>query len=200
VIRVAVVQEVPLFRGALADLLHREVDLEVVAEGATWSEVADVVQSAGADVVIIDLEGPDADVVGSVDAVFKTAPTTRVLMLLTALPSALLLRTDLHMLGFVTCRASPDHLLSAVRSLAAGDSVLDPDLVAAALELPENPLTAREQDVLSLVAQGTPTNEIARRLALSAGTVRNCLSRINTKTGARNRIEAVDRARQAGWL
>jgi two-component system response regulator DesR len=210
VIRVAVVQEVPLFRGALAALLHRETDLQVVAEGAAWAEIAPVVRTAPPDVVILDpapvggsspgTADGGVDAVAAAGAVRVEAPAARVLLLLTLLSPELLAGVDLGWLGFIARRASPAHLVSAVRSLAAGATVLDPDLVTAALDRPDNPLTAREQRVLALVAQGRSTGEIARRLALSPGTVRNCLSRINSKTGARNRIQAIDRARAAGWL
>jgi two-component system response regulator DesR len=77
---------------------------------------------------------------------------------------------------------------------------LDPDLAFAALDAPVNPMTARETDVLRLAAAGAPTAEIARQLCLTTGTVRNHISAIITKAGARNRIDAIRIADRCGWL
>ncbi|WP_307848942.1 helix-turn-helix transcriptional regulator [Micromonospora sp. U56] len=78
--------------------------------------------------------------------------------------------------------------------------MLDPDLVVAALAVAGSPLTPREREVLDVAAEGHPVRDIAERLVLSAGTVRNHLSRIMAKTGARTRLEAVRIARESGWI
>jgi two-component system, NarL family, response regulator DesR len=200
VIHVAVVQETPLFRGALAALLQQEEDFEVVAQAAAWGEIAATVQRIRPDVVVLDLDRPDADPHAAVARVERTASGIRVLVLLDTAPHDILKDADLSTVGFITRRASPGHLLAAVRSLASGVAVIDPELVATLLAAPRNPLTPREQRILALAAEGAPTNEIARRLSVSTGTVRNCLSRINAKAGVTNRAQAIDRARQAGWL
>jgi two-component system response regulator DesR len=81
-----------------------------------------------------------------------------------------------------------------------GERVIDPDLAVAALSATDNPLTTRELDVLKVAAEGATVGEIAERLFLSGGTVRNYLSRISAKLGAKTRIEAISLARRAGWL
>ncbi|MFD0890632.1 response regulator transcription factor, partial [Streptosporangium algeriense] len=91
-------------------------------------------------------------------------------------------------------------LAECVRRVAAGERVIDAELAVAALHARENPLTARELEVLKVAAEGEPVNEIAKRLFLSGGTVRNYLSRILAKMGARTRVEAVTIAQEAGWL
>jgi two-component system response regulator DesR len=82
----------------------------------------------------------------------------------------------------------------------AGERVIDPDLIAAALETGTSPLTAREADVLREAENGLPTDQIATRLSLSGATVRNYLSNAISKVGAHNRIDAARIARNAGWL
>ena len=84
--------------------------------------------------------------------------------------------------------------------MLAGERVIDPDLAAAALADGLNPLTPRERDVLEASADGGTIAEIARRLYLSEGTVRNYLSACIQKTGARNRAEALHIASERGWL
>ncbi len=200
-IRIAVVQHAPLYRGALAAALRKEDDLDVVAEVPTWQELLTL--PVPPDVTVLDLDDAGEATLPAVAAVRAALPGVRVLMLLAADRHDVLAgldEDDLRQVGFVTKRASLEHLLSALRSLADGSAVLDPELVAALLSRPENPLTGRERDVLARAARGMPADEIARELFLSSGTVRNCLTRIITKTGADSRIDAIHRAREAGWL
>jgi two-component system, NarL family, response regulator DesR len=96
---------------------------------------------------------------------------------------------------------APAHTLAAgIRRIAAGERVIDPDLIAAALETGASPLTARETDVLHEAETGIATEDIAVRLSLSPATVRNYLSNAITKVGGRSRIDAIRIARDAGWL
>ncbi|MER6596212.1 response regulator transcription factor, partial [Micromonospora purpureochromogenes] len=103
-------------------------------------------------------------------------------------------------IGFLSHDVAPGRIVEGVRQLADGQVVLDPDLVVAALEVAGSPLTPREREVLDVAAEGHPVRDIAERLVLSAGTVRNHLSRIMAKTGARTRLEAVRIARESGWI
>jgi two-component system response regulator DesR len=110
-------------------------------------------------------------------------------------PGNLLRALKAHVRGFIAKDAPPDALSDGIRRVAAGERVIDPELVAAALETGASPLTVREMDVLRAAESGIPTDEIAVRLSLSPATVRNHLSNSISKTGGRNRI-----ARDAGWL
>jgi two-component system response regulator DesR len=105
-----------------------------------------------------------------------------------------------HATGFVLKDTAPENISRAIRHVANGMKALDPDLAFAALESPANPMTPRECDVLRLAAAGAPTAEIAGKLCLTIGTVRNHISRIIAKTGARNRIDAIRMADHRGWL
>jgi two-component system response regulator DesR len=102
--------------------------------------------------------------------------------------------------GLLTVNASPTDLVEGVRRLVRGEPVVDAALAVAALTALENPLTEREREVLRLAVDGAPVGEIAEILVLSVGTVRNYLSRIMVKTGARSRIEAIRIAQAAGWI
>jgi two-component system response regulator DesR len=199
-IRVAVVQDAPLYRGALAAAIGAEDDLEVVAELPGWREATTM--PAPPDLTVLDLGGND-DPLAAAAAICGAAPDVRVLILVDADRHDVLAGIgpdDLHRVGFVTRQASLGHLLSALRSLVAGSAVIDPELVASLLVRPENPLTGREREILGLAAQGVPVDEIARKVGRSPGTVRNCLSRATAKIGADNRADAIARARRAGWL
>jgi two-component system response regulator DesR len=199
-IRIAVVQDETLYRGALAAVLRTEPDLDVVAELTAWRDTTTL--PVPPDLTLLDLDG-DEDPLQAATAICAAVPRARVLILIDADRHDLLTRLAperMDRVGFVTRRASVEHLLSALRSLAAGNAVIDPELVVSLLVQPENPLTDREREVLALAAQGVGTEEIARRLALSPATVRNRLSRITAKVGARSRADAVERARRAGWL
>jgi two-component system, NarL family, response regulator DesR len=212
-IDVLIAQDAPLFRGAIAALLSREADIDVVAEVSAGSEILPAVRATRPDVTVLDLAvlrreaggaaGPDDDPVRTAMGLCRPAPRCRPLIVLEARAHDLLARADetvLGSVGFVTRNATPQHLLSAVRSLAHGRPVIDPELVHSVLTAPGNPLTARERAVLALAAEGAGTREIGTRLFLAAGTVRNCLCRINVKTGSHNRIQAIARARRAGWI
>jgi two-component system, NarL family, response regulator DesR len=102
--------------------------------------------------------------------------------------------------GFLLKDAPATALANAIRSVARGERVIDPELIAAALDTGESPLTARETDVLRAADRGVSTEEMAAALALSPATVRNYLSNAITKVGARNRIDAIRIARDAGWF
>jgi two-component system response regulator DesR len=102
--------------------------------------------------------------------------------------------------GFLVKNTPAAELITAIRRVAAGERVIDPDLAVAALEIPPNPLTPRETEVLRRYAQGADPREIAAALYLSYGTVRNYLASAMTKLDARNRVDAMRIATQAGWL
>jgi two-component system response regulator DesR len=105
-----------------------------------------------------------------------------------------------HILGFVLTDVQPQALADAVRRVARGERVVDSELAFATLAAAQNPLTSRELEVLEAAAQGASPHEIAEQLYLSVRTVRNHLSRITSKTSARNRVDAIRIAGDAGWL
>ena len=123
-------------------------------------------------------------------------------LILTSLgrPGTLRRALDAKVGGFLLKDAPPDQLANAVRGVVAGRRMVDGDLALAAWDSADCPLTGRELDVLRMTSQGYGTVEIAARLYLSAGTVRNYLTTIVAKLNARNRVDAIRIAQDSGWL
>jgi two-component system, NarL family, response regulator DesR len=201
VIRVLIAEDMHLIRGALVALLSLEDDMDVVAELERGDEIIATALRVRPDVAVVDIDLPGLDGLTAAEQLQEALPECRTLIL-TGLsqPGNLLRALKAHVRGFIVKDAPADSLADGIRRVAAGHRVIDPDLVAAALETGASPLTGRESDVLRAAEDGITTSEIGSRLALSPATVRNYLSNAITKTGARNRIDAIRIARDAGWL
>jgi len=201
VIRILVAEDMHLIRGALIALLSDEPDLEVVADVERGDAIVEAARRTQPDVAILDIDLPGMDGLTAAAALHEAVPTCRTLVL-TGLgqPGNLLRALKAHVQGFLLKDAPADQLADAVRRVAAGYRVLDPGLVAVAVETGASPLTLREAEVLRTAEEGLPTDEIAARLHLSPATVRNYLSNAIAKVGARNRLDAIRIARGAGWL
>ncbi|MFE1319650.1 DNA-binding response regulator [Kitasatospora phosalacinea] len=201
-IRLLLAEDQHVVRGALVALLGLEPDLEVVAETATADDVLPRALVFRPDVAVLDIEMPGRlDGLQAAAALKQQLPDCRTLML-TSLGRPGLLRKalDAKVDGFLLKTAPPADLVAAIRRVASGGRVLDPSLAVAAWDLADNPLTPRENDVLRELAEGAEPPEIAARLHLSTGTVRNVLTAVVGKLNARNRTDAVRIARDAGWL
>jgi two-component system response regulator DesR len=201
VIRVLIAEDMHLIRGALVALLSLEDDMEVVAELERGDEIVATAERVRPDVAVVDIDLPGLDGLTAAERLHAVLPECRTLVL-TGLsqPGNLLRALKAHVRGFIVKDAPAESLADGIRRVAAGQRVIDPGLVAAALETGASPLTGRESDVLRAAQDGISTGEIATRLSLSPATVRNYLSNAITKTGARNRIDAIRIARDAGWL
>jgi two-component system response regulator DesR len=201
VIRVLIAEDMHLIRGALVALLSLEQDMEVVAELDRGDEIVSAALATRPDVAVLDIDLPGLDGLSAAEELHDALPACRTLVL-TGLtqPGNLLRALKVHVRGFMIKDAPADALADAIRRVAAGQRVIDPELVAVALETGASPLTPRETDVLRAAQEGISTDEIASKLSLSPATVRNYLSNAITKVGARNRIDAIRIARNAGWL
>ena len=200
-IRLLLADDQALVRGALAALLDLEPDFEVVAQVGRGDEVVEAARSAQADVALLDVEMPGVDGIAAAAALRAELPHCRSLIVTTfGRPGYLRRAMEAGASGFVVKDTPSGQLADAVRRVAAGLRVVDPALAAESLASGTSPLTAREADVLAVAAQGGTISDIARRVHLSEGTVRNHLSSAIGKTGARNRSEAVGIATRQGWL
>jgi two-component system response regulator DesR len=201
VIRVLIAEDMHLIRGALVALLSLEEDMAVVAELERGDAIVETAVLTRPDVAVLDIDLPGLDGLTAAGQLYDKLPECRTLVL-TGLsqPGHLLRALKVHVRGFIVKDAPADMLADGIRRVAAGERVIDPDLVAAALETGVSPLTPRETDVLRAAEDGIATDEIAARLSLSPATVRNYLSNGITKVGGRNRIDAIRIARNAGWL
>jgi len=201
VIKVLLADDQHLVRGALAALLTLEGDIEVVAEVGRGDQLVQAARESGAEVALVDVEMPGLDGLAATAALRTAVPSCRVLILTTfGRPGYLRRAMEAGALGFMVKDAPPDQLAEAIRRVASGERVVDPVLAAESLAGGANPLTARERDALAAARGGATVADIAKKLYLSEGTVRNYLSSAIAKTGTRNRVEAVIHAEQHGWL
>ncbi|MGW0201585.1 response regulator transcription factor [Nonomuraea sp. NPDC003201] len=200
-IRVLIAEDMHMIRSALVALLSLEDDMEVVAEIERGDEVLDAALRVRPDVAVLDIDMPGLDGLSAAEQLFAQLPDCRTLVL-TGLsqPGNLLRALKVHVKGFIVKDAPAQTLTDGIRRIAAGERVIDPELVAAALETGSSPLTARETEVLRAAASGNRVAQIATQLSLSQATVRNYLSNAISKVGGRNRIDAIRISRDAGWL
>ena len=201
VIRVLLADDQALVRGAMGALLDLEPDIEVVAQTGRGDEVVAAARESGVDVCLLDIQMPGIDGVEAARQVRDQLPGVRVVMVTTFDRLGYLRRAlDAGAVGFVVKTTPAARLAEAVRRAHAGLRTVDPQLANDLLFSGPNPLTAREQEVLSLARGGEPVARLARKLFLSPGTVRNHLSSAIGKTGAANRVEAAQIATERGWL
>ena len=200
-LRLLLADDQAMVRSALAALLSLEPDFEVVAEVGRGDEVVGVAKEVKPDVALLDVEMPGLDGLAAAAALQHELPECRVLIVTTfGRPGFLRRAMESGALGFVVKDAPAEQLADAVRRVSRGQRVVDPALAAATLAGGASPLTARERDVLVAARDGATVADIAGRLFLSEGTVRNYLSAAIAKTGVRNRVEAVRVAEERGWL
>lgn len=220
-IRVALADDQAILRSGLAALLRLENGIEVVGEAATCTDALALAVRERPNVLLLDVQMPCGDTALPADApslpsALSAPPAdglavaerlramslgVRVIVLTTFGRAGYLRRTlEAGAQGFMVKDAPVEQLVDAVRRIHQGLRVVDPELAAQSLAAGPNPLTAREQDVLRSAAQGGASADIAARLFLSEGTVRNHISSAIGKLGAENRAEAVRLATEQGWL
>jgi len=199
-IRVLIAEDQAMVRGALAALLATEDDIEIVGEARDGREAFDMMQRASPDVLLTDIEMPEMTGLELAAEIKRRHLPVRVVILTTfARPGYLRRALDSGVSGYLLKDAPATTLANAIRKIRAGSRVIDPELAAEAWT-EADPLTDRERQVLRFAGEGASSAEIAARLDLSEGTVRNYLSEAISKLGAANRTEAARLARQKGWL
>ena len=200
-IRLLLADDQALVRGAVAALLDLEPDLEVVAQVGRGDEVVAAARAEAVDVALLDVEMPGLDGIQAAAALRLALPSCRSLIVTTfGRPGYLRRAMEAGASGVVVKDTPSGQLADAVRRVASGLRVVDPALAAESLASGASPLTLREAEVLEVAGDGGTIADIARRLHLSEGTVRNHLSSAIGKTGARNRSEAVSIATRQGWM
>jgi two-component system, NarL family, response regulator DesR len=200
-IRVLLADDQATVRGALAALLRMEKDIDVVAEVGRADDVLKAATEKKPDVALLDIEMPGGDGLAAAARLREKLPSCRVLMLTTfGRPGYLKRAMEGGAVGFLTKDMPAAQLASAIRRAMAGERVIDPQLAIDALSEGDNPLTERERDVLAAASSGAGIAEIAGKLFLSPGTVRNYLSLAIQKLDAANRFEAARIAKEKGWI
>jgi len=204
-IRIVIADDQAMLCNAFAALLDLEADLEVVGQAGTVAEVTRLVNLERPDVVMMDVQMPaDGTVRDGIDATAvlrRQAPESKVIIVTTfGRPGYLRRAMEAGAVGFMVKDAPADHLIEGIRRVVQGLRVVDPELAASSLTVGASPLTDREAEVLQAAGSGGSTADIAKRVFLSEGTVRNHLSAAMGKVGAASRAEAVRIATENGWL
>ncbi|HEX6394284.1 MAG TPA: response regulator transcription factor [Acidimicrobiales bacterium] len=205
--RVLVVDDHPIFRDGLAGLLATLPDMQVVATASTAEEALAHLAENSPDVVLMDINLPGTSGVEATRQIASIAPTTKVLMVtMVDDDDSVLAALAAGARGYILKEAAAEEISAAVRTIAAGGAVLGARIASRLLTktptnrpeptlAPGEQLTAREREVLTLLADGTTNKDIARMLGISLKTVQNHVSRILDKLQAADRTQAVLRAR-----
>jgi two-component system response regulator DesR len=190
-----------LLRGALRFVLSSHPEIDVIAENDTVAAAIRTVREDTPDVTVLDVDLLGVDARLAAREAYAELPDSKVLVLVDPRRPAFgsQLATLPPTIGLLAQTARPERVVDAILQLSRGEPVVDADLLVAALTR-TTALSEKELRVLEVAALGAPVKEIARKLGLSSGTVRNHLSRIIAKTGARNRIEAIHIAQESGWI
>jgi len=202
-IRVVVADDHAIVRSGLVQLLATADDIELVGDASNGVEAVRAVEAHHPDVVLMDLSMPELDGVGATSQIVGADPEARVVVLTS-------FADDRHIadalragaIGYVLKHADPDELLGAVRAAARGEAPLDPKAARVLLATklgtggPQPTLSAREEEVLRLVADGLANKQIARRLSIAERTVKAHLTNIFARIGVTDRTQAALWAQQ----
>lgn len=200
VIRLLIADDEHLIRGALSALLSLEADIEVVASVDNGVSAVELARATKPDICLLDLEMPQADGIEAATRILATVATKVVIVTRHARPGVLRRALAARVSGFVPKSTPAEELADVIRDVAAGRRYIDPEIAATALTAERCPLTDRELDALRFSRSTMSVQDIADRLHLAAGTVRNYLSSAMTKLNARSRHEAADIAWHQGWI
>jgi DNA-binding NarL/FixJ family response regulator len=214
VIRVLVADDQALVRDGLRMILDAQDDVEVVGEAATGRDVVRMVAESPPDVVLMDIRMPDVDGLEATRRIVGSPAATRVLVLTTFdLDEYVYEALRAGASGFLLKDSPRGQLLHALRTIAGGDQLLDPSITRRLIEdfvrrpplgggVPEelDELTARELEVLRLVARGSSNADIASELYISEATVKTHVASVLRKLGLRDRVQAVVLAYESGLV
>ena len=199
-IRLLLAEDQAMLRGALAALLGLESDLEVVGAAADGEAVWRDLQCLQPDLLVTDIEMPGLTGLELAQRIQRQQLPVKVVIVTTFARAGFLRRAlDAGVCGYLLKDAPAEQLAEALRKVHRGGRAIDPQLALEAWG-EADPLNDRERQALRLAGEGLSAGEIAQRLNLSQGTVRNYLSEAIGKLGVGNRIEAHRLARQKGWL
>lgn len=199
-IRLFIAEDQRMLLSALGALLDLEEDMEVIGQATNGEEALTAILKLEPDVCLMDIEMPVKSGLEVAEELMKRGSKSKVIILTTfARPGYFERAVKSNVHGYLLKDGEIDDLADAIRKCTEGKRIFSPELTFDAIRK-VNPLTEREQEILRLAALGMTTKEIAAELFLSAGTVRNYISEIMNKLGAKNRTEAARVAEGEGWI
>ena len=204
-INVIVVEDQAMVRGAISRLLTLEVDIDVIGEAENGEAAIELLNrlqknNQRIDIVLSDIEMPLMTGIELAETIKADKPEVKVVIMTTFSKSGYIKRSlKLGVMGFVLKEAPIEDLVHALKQVHLGNKIINPELALMALD-DNDPLTDKERKAIKLAGEGLKTAEIAKKLYLSEGTIRNYLSEAITKLNATNRIEAARIAKQKGWI
>ncbi|MEZ7173298.1 response regulator [Sporosarcina sp. OR05] len=199
-IRIVIAEDQQILRGALGTLLNFEQDFNVVGQAENGEVALQLIRTLRPDVCILDIEMPKKSGLDVAEDLLNMGIETKVIILTTfARPGYFerAMKAKIH--GYLLKDGSITDLANAIRNVMVGKREFAADLVMNSYH-EENPLTAREREVLLKSAEGKTAKEIGAELFLSAGTVRNYMSEVLQKVEAKNKVEAIAICREKGWI
>lgn len=210
-IRLLVADDHEVVRAGLVSLLEQQNDFLVVGQAGTGEEAVRLTNELKPDVVLMDLQMPVMDGVRATEQIKTTFPSIEILVLTTFDDDALIWGAiQAGAKGYLLKDTPPDTLFSAIRNVAAGETLIPPDILARLTQVirqggpnatkSHEPLTEREQEVLDLIARGLSNKQIAATLFISDNTVKTHISNLFEKLGVSDRTEAVTKALRLGWI
>lgn len=200
-IRLVMAEDEQLMREAVVSLLNLESDLQIVGTASDGTGAIEKLRAHRPDIALLDLEMPVLDGVQVAERMAVEDPSLRCIILTRhARPGVLRRALSAGVAGFVSKTVPAATLAQIIRRVHRGGRYVDPELAITALDTQDNPLTARELQVLRHVHPAATATDIARAVHLSSGTVRNYLSSAMHKLGVHTRLQAVEHARDHGWL
>lgn len=198
-IKLVIAEDQGLLSSALATILNLEADLEVVGIASNGEEALQLIEKEQPDICLTDIEMPRKTGLDIAEALKDKRQ--KVIILTTFAREGYFERAvRAEVSGYLLKDTPSDELIQNIRAVMEGKKFYSPELVTGMLFQQDNPLTDREREVLLSVGEGLSSKEIAGKLFLSDGTVRNYMSEILTKLEAKNRIEAVSLAKEKGWI
>lgn len=192
-IRVLTVDDHPLLRKGIAALVNAEADLKLVAEASNGKEAIEAFRSHHPDVTLMDLQMPEVDGLEAINAIRRSFPEARIIVLTTYSGDVQILRAlKAGAKAYILKSHMHKELLDAIRAVHAGQKLVPPEIAKElANHATDDPLSVREIEVLRLIAAGNSNKQIADRLLIGEGTVKTHVSNVLSKLGANDRAHAV---------
>lgn len=197
-IKIVIAEDQTLLLGALGALLDMETDMTVIGKASNGKEMLEMVETLSPDVCLMDIEMPVMTGLDAAEAL--KGGDAKVMILTTFMRSGYFQRAkEAGVSGYLLKDTPSETLAASIRRVIKGERVFSPELIDIAFEM-DNPLTRREIEIMQHLADGLTTKDTAKILGLSGGTIRNYVSIILDKLGAKNRIEAITTVKEKGWL